>query len=200
MHGNLDITEEIKKYTVKIIDETNNKILGTGVIVSRDGYILTCYHVVFDEQSNTLHEDILIGFSGSNDTRHVTLDKNHYDPNVDIAFLCLRETEALPANTSVANLSKIIDSNHNYRSFGFKQPHEIDGLFTDPQPIKALVHRKDKENNILPELIELPAKDIDHGMSGSAVVDIENNRVIGIISELFAEKSNLLNSFALAVP
>ena len=56
------ITNQIKQFTVRIktIDGTD---LGTGTIVTKDGVIATCFHVIKDKDKNRPYESVKLYFS-----------------------------------------------------------------------------------------------------------------------------------------
>ena len=48
------ILQELRKYTVAIQRSGDSKVLGTGVIVTDDGLIITCYHVIGNLRNKTI--------------------------------------------------------------------------------------------------------------------------------------------------
>jgi S1-C subfamily serine protease len=44
-----DNLQDLKKCTVAIRNSIGDNILGTGVIITDDGLIVTCYHVIEDQ-------------------------------------------------------------------------------------------------------------------------------------------------------
>ena len=49
------LIDDLNKYTVAIQDREKGETHGTGVIVTDDGLILTCYHVIGDNENSTFY-------------------------------------------------------------------------------------------------------------------------------------------------
>ena len=144
MQTNQDALQNLQKCTVSIYrsDGDDGKVLGTGVIATNDGIIITCYHVVGDTKNKTLDEIVGIQFPLIHEI------KAHAKPicgdsDLDVAVLKLQEIE-LPKETDVANLDKIVYLNgHGFQSFGFRKPSEFNGLHSDGK-IMGPVNKKIK--------------------------------------------------------
>jgi tetratricopeptide (TPR) repeat protein len=193
--------QDLTKCTVAIHEPgDSDKVLGTGVIVTDDGLILTCYHVIGNLKSGTIDfKNVDIYFpSVPNIEGHANLE--YSDVSSDIVILQLQGK--LPEQVAVANLSEKIVPTHSFQSFGFRREKTFDGLYSDGV-IQGKVEKKFKtdDNNIsLQEVIQLKSDGIDHGMSGAAVLDTQISRVVGIVSEYLATLSNVDKNLALAIP
>jgi S1-C subfamily serine protease len=80
----MDIAESLRPAVVAILDGNGN-VIGTGFFVTRDGYILTCYHLVKDYLVNK--EVKIKTYNG--DELAATLDesKSYPDDVIDFAIL-----------------------------------------------------------------------------------------------------------------
>src|SRR5919112_6487713 len=102
--GNL---RDLEKCTVGIRKSSGDNIIGTGVIVTDDGLIVTCYHVVGNIKTKTLDKTVDIYFPSAPEINgHADVLEEYSDSSLDIAFLQLQEE--LPKQVAVANLSETI--------------------------------------------------------------------------------------------
>src|SRR5215475_6840724 len=131
MQSNQDTIQDLRKCTVAIQRSSDSKVLGTGVIVTDDGLIITCYHIIGNLKNKTIYfKDVDIYFPSVPDIKgHANVLEEYSDASSDIAFLQLQGK--LPEQVAVANLSETIDSTHAFRSFGFRKEKTFDGLYAD---------------------------------------------------------------------
>jgi hypothetical protein len=194
--------QDLKKCTVAIQEPKNNKVLGTGVIVTYDGLIVTCYHVVGNIKKKIIdYKTVDIYFpaiSGSKGNANVIEEYCH--PSLDIALLQLEQK--LPTETTITELGEIIHYEHKFQSFGFRKANVFQGLYAAGQ-IRGRVNSKVKEDDLSSKsLIQLSSSEIEPGMSGAPVLDLETNRVIGIIYEYWriADKDSNDRNLSFAIP
>jgi tetratricopeptide (TPR) repeat protein len=182
---------EISKFTVRIKTEDS---VGTGVIVTGDGLILTCYHVIKNLDHKT---PVDVYFPSSKVTSHANVVDEYCNSDLDIAFLQLQDEGKellIQPKVVVAKLSQEIQPGNEFWSFGFKIPDEFIGL-TSTGHIRLKISVDMQGNGVLQDVIQLDSSDIEEGMSGAPVFDTKINRVVGIISRVY-RKSKL----ALAIP
>jgi S1-C subfamily serine protease len=191
--------DDLRRYTVAIqkagigMHGTN----GTGVIVNDDGLILTCYHVIGDNRTNSITDKVVdIYFPESKSTKSAEVSKDLCNSHQDIAFLKLKE--ALPNKAAVANLSNLINVGNKFISFGFKFRDYFEGLSSNGD-IMIETTMKSPDGGAPLEVVQLDSYDIDRGMSGAAVLDVAINRVIGIISNIY-KPVNANYNVGLAIP
>jgi S1-C subfamily serine protease len=124
------ITNQIKKFSVGIRSHDGND-LGSGIIVTTDGIIATCFHVVKDKDGNGPYKFVKLYFSPDLDP-----SKREYDAKVlagkssekyDIAFLQLF-SKKLPDFAIIAPMSSHIQTGNSFRSYGFSKKEDFIGL------------------------------------------------------------------------
>jgi predicted transcriptional regulator len=198
-----DNLQDLKKCTVAIRNSIGDDVLGTGVIVTDDGLILTCYHVIEDQRNNTIYKTVHISFpsisSNSRIKTHAEVKEQYCNPSLDIAFLQLNEKK--PDGIIAAELSeKTVSPTHSFIGFGFRKAREFNGLHSDGN-IMGTTNKKLKDGNTSsPSLIQLESKKIAAGMSGSPILDTKINRIIGIVSERYRTQDDIDNDLSLGVP
>jgi S1-C subfamily serine protease len=176
--------DDLSKCTVAIQKAGSNSIVGTGVIVTDDGLIITCYHVVGNIKTKTLDKTVDVYFPViPNIKGHADVLEEYSDSSLDIAFLRLQEKE-LPKQVAVAKLSKEVIPRNDYQSFGFRESKIVEGGLYASGTIQGKTY--EETNKPLQEIIQLTIdhnrSKVPHGMSGAPVLDTDTNRVIGIIS------------------
>ena len=163
-------------------DEVENSSLGSGVIISPDGFIVTSYHVVFLNEDRKISEDMTITLSDGRDVdgRLVLLDEKN-----DLALLKIDE-ENLPfldiGSTSGLQVGDVVLAIGNPRNIGQSVSFGI---------ISALFSRGDSF------VIQTDAA-INPGNSGGALIDVEG-KLIGINSFIVSESGGS-EGISFAVP
>ena len=192
------ITQNLRDFTVQIRD-ANDEIVGMGVAVSPDGKIVTCAHVVESagiDPRKLNGEDIVVQFSqireGEEKKRRATVIKYFEGYEDDIVLLQLTGTFPLaPEQIAVVGSTGKLD-NRDFDSYVY--------YLLDQQPVGKFVASEPIQGKILGtvELVEenkfhrvpfiLESNQFWDGMSGAAVLDIEDNLVVGIISYILNPK------------
>ena len=92
MQSAYDILEGLSDATVAI-KRREGELLGTGVVVTEGGLILTCYHIIEDRKDGINNSRILdVYFSKGKITIPAEILEEYCDPHLDIALLKLRIT------------------------------------------------------------------------------------------------------------
>ena len=180
--------QDLRYFTVKICDVAFNKILGTGFVVSRQGKIVTCAHVVRKaSETGKVAEGLEVGVYFSRATNpdskalRATVAACFQDYDDDVVLLQL-ENPYLPDGIEVAILGTAEESaDHPFQSFGYRRLDNYLGW-----PVKGEIINfveRPEGSGLQAELLNLDCKHIDFGMSGAAVLDTELDLVVGIIAQ-----------------
>jgi tetratricopeptide (TPR) repeat protein len=181
--------QNVRDFTVQICTPDYSHIVGMGLVVSSEGLIITCAQVVRTlgvEPHNYADEEINIYFpqarSGEANRRRATLAARFPYHDDDVVLLQLLDGEAPLGPEQIAVLGKADHSAMNpFRSYGYRslkheRVHIIEGKiqFQTVPPEGFSLHA---------DPIQLQSAELDRAVSGAAVLDIEHNLVVGIISE-----------------
>ena len=199
------ITKQIKKFTVGIKAKDGSN-LGTGTILTTDGVIVTCFHVIKDNDANGPYKSVKLYFSPDFDST-----KGEYDVEVlvdnsgekyDIAFLQLY-SKSIPDFATIAPLSSQIQTGNYFRSFGFSEIQNFIGLSASGT-IDDIVSYKVKKVTETDEqetirVIKLISSEIAGGMSGAPIYDTIQEKVVGIASNYNYTEGNINRNLAIAI-
>jgi len=182
--------QNLRDFTVQIRVPGEETIVGTGIAVSMDGKVVTCAHVV--EATLGVHPldageaEVGVYFpqapGGEVKDRRATIAGCFPQHDDDVVLLQLSGGPAPLAPEQIAVLGRAEDScYHPFRSYGYRRldkylaGHAHGTILDCVEPPKG--------NRLLTEPVQLQSQQIDRGMSGAAVLDIERNLVVGVVSE-----------------
>ena len=155
--------------------------LGSGVLMTADGYVLTNHHVVDGADQIVLQLQ---------DGREATVIVVGKDPEIDLAVLKINLDNLTPiklANTDDVQVGDIVLAIGN--PFGVGQ--------SVSQGIISATHRKGLGLNIFESFIQTDAA-INPGNSGGALIDTKGN-LIGIISAIL-DRTGYATGISFAIP
>jgi len=180
--------QNLRDFTVQIRN-ADDQIVGTGIAVSTDGKIVTCRHVVEAagiDPRNANGAEVGVYFpqvrGGEEKNRRATIARYFEDYDDDVVLLQLTGglSPLAPEQIPVLGTASASDENP-FRSYGYRR---LD------QYIAGWAHGKIQGSIEAPEgfsfqcePVQLESSQINSGMSGSAVLDMARNLVVGIVSE-----------------
>lgn len=172
-------------FTVAIQDARMGDTVGTGVAVSADGKIITCAHVVESagvklSQPDGYEVGILFQKTGDKRKARVICCFKPEEYEDDFVLLQLVDGVSPLGPEQVAVLGYLENArSHNFSAIGYsllgkQRMRWIDGKIMGPVPIDGRTLRTD--------VYELRTRDIRPGHSGAAILDTEDNLVVGIVT------------------
>ncbi len=181
--------QNLRDFTVQIRRTSDDAIVGTGIAVSMDGQVVTCAHVargagVEPRASDGAEIGVYFPQARGDEVkaRRAKVAACFPQHDDDVVLLQLTGGPSPLAPEQIPTLGKAEDSCfHPFRSYGFRQldayvAGHAHGTILDCVPPPA-------GRNVLTEPVQLESPQINRGMSGSAVLDVERNLVVGIVSE-----------------
>lgn len=173
-------SQDLKKGSVAILNASGN-VVGSGFIAAPNYYICTCAHVV--ESTGNSDKIEVIFFNGIKGIAIVEV----LDKNADIAILI---SNSIPKNAKPLILGESQYSDgQSFRSFGFpNRVGELSGGYAQGNIMGAISNG----------LLQITGDSVEPGMSGSPILGVESNLVIGMLS-MFRDNKNQAR-IAYAIP
>ncbi|HEY9608979.1 trypsin-like peptidase domain-containing protein [Allocoleopsis sp.] len=178
--------QNLRGFTVRI--RRANETIGTGIVVSRDGKIVTCAHVVSEASGQTrVTKDVEVGVyfpqlsSGETKSRRakVVAYFPHHDDDVVLLQVVGEPPPLAPEQIAVLGTAEL-SQGHEFRSYGYRELDNYASGYVEGKIMGSVESFPGKFLQADP--VELRTRDIRPGMSGAAVLDVERNLVVGIIA------------------
>ncbi len=183
-------TQNLRDFTVQIRTPDHESIVGTGIAVTNEGGVVTCAHVV--EAVLGVHPrdagDAEIGvyfpqaLGGERKERQATVSAYFSEHDDDVVLLQLVDGGPPLGPGQMPTLGRAeLSEGNGFRSYGYRRLDDYIAGFAHGT-IMGVVESP-PGRNVQAEPVQLESQQINHGMSSSAVLDIERNHVVGIVSE-----------------
>lgn len=160
---------------VRILASDNyDDTAGTGFVVTGDGLIVTCAHVVKIAKAGP-GDTVFLVFYKTKEKQKATVDKKYWrdDKAEDIAILRLEE--GLPEEVKALPLGSSFHSRgHTFSTFGFPKDDPIRGMQGQGEVLGS-----NPEGNI--PALQLKSGEVDKGFSGAPIWDDASQVVIGMV-------------------
>jgi hypothetical protein len=164
--------EELEKFTVQISLSSENTALGTGILVTNDGLIVTCYHVIESiiesRSAGSSKKYVNVSFSDGAIKLQAAILEQYCKEDLDVAIL---KIDKIPEGYEEANLGIRISEyrGHRFVSRGYRKNKRYSHLPSNGT-ISDIVYSKERSSDV----IRLESTNYgEEGMSGSAVYDID---------------------------
>ncbi len=193
MIPNLNVINQwLYAFTVEIL-RADDTTAGTGVAVSNDGQIVTCAHVVRGVLGADPREagdaEITVYFPQARrpedkqrQTRVIGVFPDHDD---DVVLLQIVAGTMPLAPEQIAVIGACDDSaGHAFQSYGFRVAEGVDEPLIGKGEIVAVLPPP-RRPPLHSGKVQLKTDDVNRGMSGAALLDVEHNLVVGLISQKY---------------
>lgn len=165
------------KFAGVVCIESQNGVSGTGFVVSTSGIIVTCSHVIHNENACAPRPDEVKVVFCNREVQKATVINKLWDPINDIAFL--KSEDILPVGVKPMILgSSIGTENHEIETMGYP----IDGQYV-PISGKGTIYRE--TTNIFKDeyasVLQIHSVETIEGFSGGPVLDTFTGWVVGMI-------------------
>ena len=170
---------DIRAFTAEISCPDGKRKLGTGFLVSEDGLMATAYHVVKEFYEKKRPVTVRFAKAASEQkTATAQYVGRPGKPEDDLILLRVADKGLeLPNPALIAAADE--RSGNRFTAYGYAE-FGVGGSFWLEGQIKGLVEHRDFAN--ASDLLQLACEQAEKGMSGSAVVDLVRNVVVGIVS------------------
>ena len=167
---------------------------GTGFIVHRDGIIVTCAHVVQDCGAGP-GDTVRLAFHTTGEEREATVERNWWrDPKAeDVAILRLHGP--LPEGVEPLPLGLAQHSRgHDFSSWGYRLAEVFPSGLAAEGKIQGRTRRRNQD------VLQLQTSQIDRGMSGAPLWDVQGGRVVGMVNSFWETRRHQDALLAFAIP
>ena len=179
--------QKLLDFSVKILNK-NDKPVGSGIVVSTQGQILTCTHVlraagIEPRKAKTKTIGIYFPQVRSDEEKKRKAKVKTFLPKFedDIVVLELTDGPSPLAPEQIAQLGTADGSEHHeFRSYGFSSIGSYLARYAEG---KIMGPTEVAETKLLAQPIELRTRDIRPGLSGAGVLDVKKNLIVGLVTQ-----------------
>jgi Trypsin-like peptidase domain len=180
--------QKLIDFTVQIRHTATNAVVGTGVVASAAGELITCRHVVemagvAPQRATGQEVGIVFPRTRTREERicRARVVKCFLEFDDDVVVLQVTQSLAI-APPEVAVLGTADRSEGNpFRSYGFRQLGTSPSGYAEGIIMGAVMPFEGQKLQVDP--IELRTRDIRPGMSGAGVLDMRRNLVVGLVAQ-----------------
>ncbi len=184
------VLQNLRDFTVQIRRADTDKIVGTGIVVSMAGEVVTCAHVAQAALSKHPREALGVEVGvyfpqlhGSEEkARRATVTKCFPRHDDDVVLLTLTDGMTPLGPEQIAVIGAAEKSiGHGFRSYGYSPLGPYPSTYAYGTIMGEVESPVGKV--LLLDPIELESRQIDRGLSGAPVLDMERNLIVGLIAE-----------------
>ena len=195
--------QDLPSLSVRILD-MNDNTCGTGIIVSEDGKIVTCVHVVEVALGVHLLQEaidrkigVMVQQGVGTERRNTLVSAYLFDYEDDVVLLQIIDGQLPLPKAQVAILGAGEHSRmKRFQSYGFRQLDPYHSGYAEGKIYGPVESPPDKKLQFRP--LQIRSDEIDRGMSGAAVLDMDRNLVVGIIMQTYHPPRGSMKDYATA--
>lgn len=176
------MAQNLDTFVIQIRNLNSRQIMGTGFMVSIEGLIATCWHVVERTGADPAQTGtrISIGLSGESvPYSAVVLAGLKTD---DVSILQLEQILPFGWSCAILGSSEAVEG-HAFRTKGYSVLGRYIGVRAEGRILGPLEVEAESPPQFPP--LHLYSQQIDQGMSGAPILSLETNRVVGMVSEIW---------------
>ena len=181
------------------------KNTGTGFFIGKNGLLLTCFHVVRDRNTATLHNSPIKVIYNQTEYEAQCVYQSPNPQVIDFAILELGIGK-LPEDAVLLPIGKynINTRDKAFSSFGYRHQKQFTGLHARGEILGySATHLTNSQHQQI-EFLQLQssatgAQSMQPGMSGAPVYHEATGQIVGMVSDIYSN-TNKDEVFAIAVP
>ncbi len=190
------VNQRLRDFTIRVLDQ-KGEIAGTGFVISEDGRIATCAHVirnVFDGKPprDLIDREVTVYFPQARppyEKQHTAVISACFPQHDDdVVLLKLKNASPLAPGKYARIYPAEKSDGNDFSSYGYRRLDKYQAGYATGK-IKGAIEAPDDES-WQAEPLQLSSSEIDKGMSGAAVLDMELNVVVGIVSQTWYANGN----------
>lgn len=187
------MTQDLRTCAVQIRD-ASDAMCGTGFIVDADT-AFTCAHVIEAADAGP-GKSVTIAFALTGDVCTAEVLPTPWSPPDEDDIAVLRFSRPLPEGVTPATLGASEETQaHPFSAFGYPPVGDLEGVWADGKIIGPVTDVRGAPG------LQLRSQEIQQGMSGAPVLDTDNDRVIGMLTETYIpDETGKFRDAAFATP
>jgi len=182
------MTDDLTIGIVRIV-RPDGTTAGTGFVVTDDGLIATCSHVVQSEKSQRRGDPrpdyVDLVFHATGDCRRARVEPAWWRPADAEDVAILRLTSPLPEGVTSLPLGVSISSEDPaFKTFGFPKPNPVEGLRGSGSIVGETALKGMR-------VLQVRSQEVAHGMSGAPLWDVKAERIVGMVTSTYHTDATL---------
>jgi tetratricopeptide (TPR) repeat protein len=183
--------QKLRNFAVKICD-SEAATVGTGVVVSADGKIITCAHVAKAalgvHPREAMGQEIIVYFpqisEAERQSRIAVVAGCFHEYDDDVVLLKLKDGSTPLGPEQIAQLGDADGSEGNeFQSYGFSRIGKYESRYASGEIQGPVNVDLPEGETLISNPIQLKTEDIRSGLSGGPVLDKKRNLIIGLVTE-----------------